>query len=350
MPLACACSLVLIQIFLHHESVNQIYVKPFIIWAIQLVIVQALSSRRGFFHRFSIVALVIGLLLLPYLSFWGQQDEIARAGLEGSVGLANPNDLARWFGFLAVYFLTAGIETTSPILRYTCWPVALGSLLVIGLTVSRGVLIAVLIAAIIAFRRVLKGGFLPLLILALILFVAYETGIFDQALQSYAARGEEETGRWLVWPLIMNRLIESPIAGVGVTDVATYVPDRGLITPHNPFLLIALSSGLVPLVFFLSYWFQAALRVFNVLRQRFENAPFLISAFVYVLLAIIPENLQFTSHWAMVTVAAAFTPSALRRVRAINADQAKVVASLTRRNTAKTSRGNTRPYPGFRAS
>lgn len=307
-PLTCALSFILVQVVFHEESFTADYIHPFTIWMIQLVVVQTLALRKGFVHRFAIVAAVVGVFLLQYLTFLVEDLDVSRATVESSVGLANPNDLARWFGFLAVYFLTAGVATRRPILRYLWWVIAIGSLYVVSLTVSRGVLAAVLIAAVIAFRHLLYRGFLPLLAFSVIVFMAVGTGLFESGTQAYTARAAEETGRWLVWPLVLERFLDSPLIGVKVSDIGIYVPDRGIITPHNPFLFLASASGIVPLIFFIAYWVKAVKATIQARQQKLPETLFYETLLTYVAFAIIPENLMFTSHWAMVTMSVVLAP------------------------------------------
>src|SRR5206468_1406735 len=105
--------------------------------------------------------------------------------------LSNANGLGAWFGFCFVYFTIVGFETNRTLSRLLSWLVSLGCLFVIGLTVSRGSLSAVALAIIVAFRRVLKRGFAPMLLLAILISAIYISGIFDRAVESYSERGVE---------------------------------------------------------------------------------------------------------------------------------------------------------------
>src|SRR5262249_40460168 len=139
------------------------------------------------------------------------------------------------------------------------WLAAIGCLYIVGLTVSRGTLSAIAVASIIALRRLLKNGFLPLLILCILIWVLAESGMFAQMTSFYGSRANEETGRFLVWPLVIARFLDSPLIGVGVSNSGTFVPLKmHEITPHNALLFVALTSGIVPLVFFVLYWWRAA--------------------------------------------------------------------------------------------
>ena len=70
-------------------------------------------------------------------------EEVVRAA--GSGPLSNSNGMAFWFGFCAIYFAVVGLETRRMSLRLVAWTAAVACLFVIGLTVSRGTLLAVAI-------------------------------------------------------------------------------------------------------------------------------------------------------------------------------------------------------------
>src|SRR5439155_8184986 len=101
--------------------------------------------RRGFLHRFTVVAFALGLMVLPYLQFI-KSGTVYRAGLEAEVGIANPNQLAAWLGFCCVYFAVLGIETRLLTIRLLSCAVVVVALLIVGLTVSRGSLGAIVVA------------------------------------------------------------------------------------------------------------------------------------------------------------------------------------------------------------
>src|SRR5262245_23210474 len=63
-PLICGASFIALQILVHDESLRAFNVKPFIIWILQLIIVQSLFLRPEFLHRFVYIELIFGLILL----------------------------------------------------------------------------------------------------------------------------------------------------------------------------------------------------------------------------------------------------------------------------------------------
>ncbi len=318
-PLGCAFSLVLLQVLFHSESLFGDNVRPFVAWMLALIVVQSLSLRQGFLQRFGVVVFLIGLMLLPYLRMdYVSSVQFQRAGLQEGVGLANPNDLATWFGFCALYFTIAGIETPRVTVRIVSWLVTVGCLYIVGLTVSRGTLLAFAIASVVALRRVLRRGFLPLLLLCVLSWILYESGVFDRMAAAYTARATEESGRFLVWPLAIERFLQAPLTGVGVSDIYTYIPTKGRsITPHNGFLYVALASGIVPLVFLACYWWRAARGAFRAQGVQTAEAPFCLPLLIYAFLITMEGNLPFMNPWAIVALSIAIAWDASRRVNSI---------------------------------
>src|SRR5206468_1668724 len=128
-------------------------------------VVKSLCTRPGFLQRFSTATFVFGLTVLPFLSF-----SDGRATVESSMrsNLANANALATWFGFCCLIFTIRGLETRRTLKRWLYWTIGLFSLLIVGLTVSRGTLAALAAGVVIAFRTRLRRGFLPVLFLTAI--------------------------------------------------------------------------------------------------------------------------------------------------------------------------------------
>jgi O-antigen ligase len=229
--------------------------------------------------------------------------------------LANVNGLAGWFGFCAVYFIIVAIETKRTVVRVVSGLLAVGCLYVVGITVSRGALLAIAVATIVALRRLLKRGFLPVLCLAMLGFIIYASGVFDQAGAYYAARGMQETGRLVVWPLVLERFLNSPLVGVGASHIVTYVSGHE-ISPHNSLLFIALASGIIPLVFFVTYWWRVMQSALRASTKRTGDAPFCLPLVIYAFLQSLMTN-QLVEPWLVVTLAVAMAAGTSHHVRHI---------------------------------
>lgn len=287
--LACGVSYLVIQLFVHGEPLSAEYVKPFVSWLLTLVIIQSLAVRRGFLHRFALVTFLMCLVALSAFDLWESGD---RMSVFAAISIANSNDLGAWFGFCAVYFITTAFSARLGAVRVASGLLALVCLSVVGLTVSRAALVAVVAAALFVLHRVVRAGVFAILVVVAVCWAVYESGIFRQAAVSYAARATEDTGRFVVWPLIVQRIVKAPLAGVGADNLVTEVPGRAQpISPHNPFLFLALASGLLPAALFAAFWWRT---VRSVVRSRAEpggNAAYRAPLLAYVLLIIQSGNM-----------------------------------------------------------
>jgi O-antigen ligase len=301
LPLACATSFLMVQVFAHGQSLMGASNRDFVNWMMGLVIVHYLALGRGLLHRFAIAVSLVGLSTLPYLRTFA--NDAMRSGLERAITISNPNDLGAWFGFCCVYFTIVGMETRRNWARALAWAIAVGCLLVVGLTVSRAPVFAAACGIVVAFRRVLKRGLFPLLSLTVVAWVAYGIGLFERSTNLYEQRAFVESGRFLVWPLALQRIIDAPLVGVGVNDIGTFVPTAGIVvTPHNGFVFIALAAGIVPLLFFIAYWVQLFATAFTDELRAHEDAPFLISLLVYCFLITANLNQVFTMPYMLATL------------------------------------------------
>jgi hypothetical protein len=330
-PVLCGFSFLAVQLLVHNATLDTPYVREFVPWIIGIVILQYLALRRGFIHRAAASILLVGLSTLPFMKSFAFDE--SRAGLDKTITIANPNDLGAWFGFCAVYLAVLGLETRRQWVRVLAWAAMVGCLLVIGLTVSRAPLLAVVCSVTFALRRVLKRGFVPLLVLAFAGWTTVALGVFDTSAAMYARRGTEETGRFLVWPLAIDRFLDSPLAGVGTKNVNTYVPRADIaIAPHNGLIFIGLAAGVLPLTLFIVYWLQLFISAFRSAPGFFGaapgsalrgmaaldgDAPFRQALLVYSFLIVLNLNEAFMAPWAMIACASvtaeAFLLTTLRR-------------------------------------
>lgn len=304
-PVLCASTFVAVQIFFHGESVLGDSIRPWVTWILALVVVQSLALRRGFIHRFAGFAFCLVLIVLPYLQFSMTGLGIAQAGLDRRITIGNSNNFAAWVGFCCLYFAVLGLQTKYQAIRTVSWICGAVCALIVGLTVSRGTLLALVTGLVTACRRVLKRGFFPVLALCVALWIAIELGIFDGAIQSYTVRGTVETGRLLVWPLALQRVFDSPLIGYGVSDTGTYVPQGGAyITTHNSLLYLLVAAGIVPALFYIVYLSQAFWRTLFPGRhpELVEDQPFRLPLLVYLLLITQSTDNAFMAAWAIATL------------------------------------------------
>lgn len=300
-PVACGVSFVAIQMLVHDSDLGNSYVRDWIPWVVGVVALQHLAMRRGFLHRAAVLMFLLGLATLPYMQSFGTEQ---RAGLTNTITIANPNDFGAWFGFCCVYFATLGLEVRRQWVRALAWSLAVASLIILGMSGSRGPLLAVALSIVFALRRLLNKGFLPLLCLASAAWIAFALGLFDRPAELYAERGLEDTGRLQAWPLAIGRILEFPAAGVGVDNVRIELPGTGsTVTPHNTLLFIALASGLVPLLLFVAYCAQLVRSAFSAPALVDPEAPFHRVLLLYTFLIAMNLNVVFMLPWAMATFA-----------------------------------------------
>jgi O-antigen ligase len=312
--LACQTSYILVQVLAHQIFVLSDSLRWFILWTFATLIVQSLCLRPGFLIRCTIVIFAIGLIAVPTLGFNVDTVERARAEINIGGGLQNPDGLAAWFGFCAVSFGVAAMNMKSAdIKRLLYWSGAIVSLFIVALTVSRATLLGCAVALTVASRHMLKRAFVPVLLFVLLGGLVFESGLINHITSNYGERATEETGRFLLWPLIVNRISESPLVGVGVTQITTYIPERGgsISTPHNSFLFFALSSGFVPFAFFLGFWIRA---VGTSVRDagRSEYGPFRVPLLLYALISFLVSDVSAET-WSVLALAVSAGPPLLLR-------------------------------------
>jgi O-antigen ligase len=272
--------------------------------------------RQGFLHRFAIVAFIIGIILLPYLDYYVDSPDLSRLGLKG-VGLGNPNSLAMWFGFSSVYFFVAGTQSKNNLSRAIWWVLSLGSLYAVAITVSRGPLLAVAIAGVIALRKLMKRGFVPVLFLLIVFWAGLMSGVFDKVVGFYMERGGEDTGRWFLWTSAIEKFFTSPWVGVGTSATGAELARKYVVNPHNGLLYIGVSSGVIPLYFFIAYWLRSGRSALKAKSQGFPDAAFHLPLFVFALLEMLLLDTVFMSAWHMVVLSSLMPARFPRRVRKV---------------------------------
>jgi hypothetical protein len=315
LPFLCVLSLLGVQLLFHGEPVRGDFVQTFVTWMLSLVVVQSLALRQGFVHRFGLMCFFIGLMTLPYMQFDTDAGGSRRLGLDRRVSFANPNDFGAWFGFCTVYFVALAVESKRQSIRIMATICAVAAAVVLGATVSRGPLLSAATAIIIVFRRSLKRGFLPLIILFAVFNLAFALGVFDQIVEYYFARGDVDSGRLSAWPLVLGRIWQAPLIGVGISDMETWVPKMGTgVTPHNAFLFMALSSGVLPFLFFATYMARAARNTLAgfVHRAIAPEQAFRLPLLCYALLSCLTLDLPFMAPWALTALSLASLDSPRR--------------------------------------
>lgn len=311
-PISLGISFLIIQMIYHGISIQSGYVKAFIPWLLTIIVVQALSFRTGFLHRFIVFTLLMGSVMMFFTDVqdWGKEG-ITRLSLEDGMGsLSNANALADWFGFCAISTYMLGVIAERQKNRIILWIISIACLFILTLTVSRGALLSCILAIVLGSREFLKRGFLPVLLLILIAWIFYVMGIFDQTFSFYSMRATEETGRSFIWPRAFQSFLNAPLTGVGSKKVYIFLPEKKkMATPHNGFLFIAMSSGIIPLIFYSAYWIQAAWSALLSPLRNVKVFPLCLPLVAYAFLACLFSNMTFMEPWVMVAIAATLTSS-----------------------------------------
>lgn len=289
-----------IQVLFHHTTGEAWSEATALVqWLALLFIVQVLSLRQKFLHHFALVALVIGVASLPYINL-KNIDGVVRAWASGT-GLANPNALGMWFGFCTVYFVFWGFQCREPMLKVASWAVAIGCLYVVMLTVSRAPLLAIVLACVVGFRSEMKRSFVPILSLVLLACLIYVSGIFDEGIGYYTARGASESGREKLWSRALERIVDSPWVGSGLGDIRIETRDERFVNPHNPLLHIALGAGIIPVICFLGYLVRVAIGVRRIMQSvQVGEAALLPPLIAFGLFETMQADYTFMSPWIVV--------------------------------------------------
>jgi O-antigen ligase len=237
---------------------------------------------------------------LPYIQIKMTPGGVLRASASGT-GISNPNVLGMWFGFCTIFFIFWGFQCRKPFLRAASWIAAIGSLYIVTLTVSRAPLLGIVLACVVGFRSELKRSFVPLLSLILLMCLIYVSGVFDEEIGYYTARGAEESGREKLWPMALERIIESPWVGVGLDNVRMSTRIGRWINPHNGFLHIALGAGILPVICFLSYLARVVTGALLLMqRVHVGEALLLPPLVVFGLFETLVLDFTFMSSWVVI--------------------------------------------------
>ncbi len=291
--------MIAIQLLFHGESgITWQKCIDFLAWIAMLITAQALSLRPRFLQRFALVAFGIGLASVPFIQTRSAGTAV-RAWALGT-GIGNPNALGMWFGFCTVYFIFVGLHSKKPMFRAVYWIVAVGSLYMVLLSVSRAPLLGIILGCIVGLRPILKRAFAPLFSLVLLICLVHLSGVFADEFESYFVRGAEETGREVLWSVGMERFLDAPWIGYGLGDIRVMRNGR-LMNPHNGLLYIALGAGILPLVCFIGYLAQAgigALRIMWIVNEG--ESALLPPLVVFALIEIMVLDHAFLSPWAVV--------------------------------------------------
>src|SRR5436309_9615531 len=114
----------------------------------------------------------------------------------------------------------------------------------------------------------------------------------------------EETGREILWAMAVDRFFTAPLVGVRESNILLPISFSKQNPPHNAFLHIALSSGVLPFAFFLAFWIQAARKsVFHT--RGSEDNPFRLPYLSYTLVSLMIGDVGFMNFGGLLTTSLA---------------------------------------------
>src|SRR5262249_16411847 len=297
---------IFVQVAVHGASITEQSIRTFVLSICEVIIVRSLCLRRGFLYRCALVFVIIAVVPLLNLGVSESTVEVVRIDAPVGGNLSLPSGLAWVFGFCAIFFAVAGLEEKRGNIQILYWAGVVGCIAVVALTVERGPLAASALAITVAFRHLLKRGFLPVLLLMIFAGVILVSGLFDRAAGRYQERGTEETGRLILWPAVVERILAAPLTGVGAGagNIATDTREgRSISTPHNSFLYFGLTSGVIPLAFYALFWMRAVWRSLSSM-DRTEYSPFQSPFLLYMLVGSMAGELVI-ANWSTLALSVA---------------------------------------------
>jgi O-antigen ligase len=279
----------------HGEFITKFF-DSFVTLILSSIIFVFLIHRPGFLKRIIFLIYVLGVVS------YANSEVNAFGRLEGGGNLRNPNSIAAWMGFACVGLAMWGFHARNLLEKIGTWGMMAHGLFIIGLTLSRGALLAMGIS-LIAFMIFYVPRSTSLVNIVLTLFIiGIGAGIFTQTptyksiAAGYEERWEQETGREELWPTALAQIRESPLLGYGSDGLVIATPSR-VQSSHNPYLTIALVSGLFPAMLLA---FQYVLGFFTMeKRYAVDNAFWLPALFIYAVIAMNFANWDFVRPWAV---------------------------------------------------
>jgi len=193
------------------------------------------------------------------------------------------------------------LEAKNYIIRTASWSAGIFCFYLMALTVSRGALLGVAIATVIAFEKVLKRSFLPILGVLCLAWFLYVSGVFDNLIGYYVHRGAEESGRSHLWSRAFRGFLDSWWIGVGISNTLSA---GGSFGPHNSFLFFGQSSGVIPLALYIAFLAQATRGALRARTLKTPDSPYILPLVSFALLNAMLGDVRFMSHWLMVVFCA----------------------------------------------
>ena len=295
---------VLVQNLVFKIPISDPFVRPFINWVTTALVMAVLVTNNGFLKRLSVVMFIVSLLLLPSMVFMESSSGLLRARLDAGSGIDNPNDFAAWIGFSCLIFWLWGSTQNNSGKKLTLVGMTAVGFVVMIQTVSRGALIALFMSIVTSLIRMqLRQKALLLAVLTMIFLIGFNIPLITQGWSYYSARGSEDTGRFLIWPIAVKTIVQQPFLGYGADNIELFSLERmRSYSPHNGIITLWLTSGFLPVIPFTIMWLRAIMRsrkrtVISYYREL-DNFPIIIYAFLEMLIS----NYYFITIWSVAAI------------------------------------------------
>lgn len=301
---------VLIQYLAHNVSIMATYSRPFLIWPLQTLVVVCLTRKSKFLKHLVTVMFIISIArrFAVFASIFSDTSFFIE---ETSVVVERINSVAGWNGFCALALWMFGWRTLSRTSRIVYWSAALVALFLMLEMTSRGALLAFGVGFLLSFLSVpSKFRFISVIGIGFLIVLLSQLTFFSTYIQNYEARLLEDTGRTGLYTQSIELIMDRPFLGYGtrlIGGVGGFIgkSERIMKSPHNPFFLLILGSGIMPAIPFAATWIIAFKESIKNRKKVFESVdllPLVACAFIFSNLS----NTSFMNYWVIACIAAAF--------------------------------------------
>ena len=312
---ATATIFLLIQLIVHGVSLLAKYNSPFLMWPILTITMVVLSRKPNFIIRLVVAMFFISIIrrFIPtILDLTSTSPDLLNLSAE----IERVNSIAGWNAFCSLALWLIGWKTKDKLQRILYWGLALLALFLMMEMTSRGALLAFSIGMILGLRGIPRKNWLRIILgISSVVLILSSFTFFNTYIQNYQNRMLEQSGREDLWRGSLVLMRAQPILGYGTDLIGgsgdIYSPTLRIYrAPHNPFILIELSSGIFPLIPFSVMWILAimkSIRLGNKNRFLVDALPLISCAFTYSFMS----NVSFMNLWVIACTAYCFQLSNL---------------------------------------
>lgn len=303
--LAISLIVVIYQFFFFGASIRNNNVSAFIIWAVMATLLFSLVRSPGFLARLAWAYLAIGLFTYPLRVMFGAYYRIRVE--TGGTALDSPNEYAAAISFSVVIFWLLAFNAKTLPRRLIYAAASLAGLYLTLQTVSRGALLAMVLATLVHFRpanlKTQSSRAIMVLVIIIItigliyVYLPSISGTFSRAIQSYVIRSTEDTGRTMIWRSYINKISESPLIGQGFENTLIRTVEGRYAAPHNMFLYLWVSSGIIPVLLLIWLLVRASIRSlrYKPAEEEIDPVPLIVYAGFYCAIS----SLSVLSVWGV---------------------------------------------------